>query len=243
MKIEKIKKGIQTLQSCSLNLFYPVKCPFCGAIEQNGICGKCREKILVIREPRCRKCGKPLRKAEEEFCYDCKALNHEFEEGRSLWVHKEPVSHAIYALKYQNKRIYGELFGREMAIEFSEYLIEKKVNLIVPIPLHRKRQRVRGYNQTEILADFIGRYTGISVESGVLVRQKYTDPQKQLNDKQRRRNIRDAFAVKKEVWSKRIVLIDDIYMTGSTLDEAARVLYRAGAEKVYFLTISIGQGY
>ena len=81
------------------------------------------------------------------------------------------------------------------------------------------------------------------MESGVLVRQKYTDPQKQLNDKQRRRNIRDAFAVNKEVWSKRIVLIDDIYTTGSTLDEAARVLYRAGAEKVYFLTISIGQGY
>ena len=117
------------------------------------------------------------------------------------------------------------------------------MNLVIPIPLHRRRQKIRGYNQTRILAEAISRITNIPMKDNVLARIKYTDPQKQLNDKERRRNIKGAFIVRKEVWGKKIVLIDDIYTTGSTLDEAAKVLYKAGAEKVYFLTISIGQGY
>ena len=103
--------------------------------------------------------------------------------------------------------------------------------------------RIRGYNQAALLAEVLGEITGISVDEDILVRVKNTKPLKQLNDKERRRSIRGAFSVRKSVWAKTIVLIDDIYTTGSTLDEAARVLLKAGAEKVYFLTISIGQGY
>ena len=130
-----------------------------------------------------------------------------------------------------------------MANQYGYYLREKKVELIVPVPLHRKKMRIRGYNQAALLAEVLGEITGISVDEDILVRVKNTKPLKQLNDKERRRSIRGAFSVRKSVWAKTIVLIDDIYTTGSTLDEAARVLLKAGAEKVYFLTISIGQGY
>ena len=130
-----------------------------------------------------------------------------------------------------------------MADQYGYYLREKKVELIVPVPLHRKKMRIRGYNQAALLAEVLGEITGISVDEDILVRVKNTKPLKQLNDKERRRSIRGAFSVRKSVWAKTIVLIDDIYTTGSTLDEAARVLLKAGAEKVYFLTISIGQGY
>ena len=130
-----------------------------------------------------------------------------------------------------------------MADQYGYYLREKKVELIVPVPLHRKKMRIRGYNQAALLAEVLGEITGISVDEDILVRVKNTKPLKQLNDKERRRSIRGAFSVRKSVWAKTIVLIDDIYTTGSTLDEAAQVLLKAGAEKVYFLTISIGQGY
>ena len=222
---------------------YPQKCPFCGKIEKQRICKECRKKILPVEEPRCKKCGKPIREAGKEYCYDCTMIRHVFEEGRSIWIHKEPVSRAVYALKYQNRRIYAKAFVEEMADQYGYYLREKKVELIVPVPLHRKKMRIRGYNQAALVAEVLGEITGISVDEDILVRVKNTKPLKQLNDKERRRSIRGAFSVRKSVWAKTIVLIDDIYTTGSTLDEAARVLLKAGAEKVYFLTISIGQGY
>lgn len=240
MKIEKI-----------LNILYPVKCPFCGVItsagaekkaSHHGICAKCRRKIKYITEPRCKKCGKPISKEESEYCFDCTGKKHAFEEGRSLWVHKDPVEQAVYAFKYKNRRIYGKTFGAEMAECYGKYLWKKEVDLIVPIPLHKKRRKERGYNQAEILANELGKRTGIPVDARALKRIKETSPQKKLNDKGRRQNIKGAFASERKIAGKTIVLVDDIYTTGSTLDEAARTLYQNGAEKVYFLTISIGQG-
>lgn len=226
-----------------LELLYPAKCPFCGRIVPEGICGRCREKVITVREPLCKKCGKPVRNEREEFCYDCKEKSHLFEDGRSLWVHQSPVSEAVYAMKYQNRRIYGKIFGNEMAEKYGQYLKERQVDLIVPIPLHKKRKRKRGYNQAEILARTLSEAVKIPMADDVLIRVKETCPQKSLNDKERRRNIRGAFEVKKRLTGRKIVLIDDIYTTGSTLDEAAKTLLGAGAEKVYFLTISIGQGF
>lgn len=249
-----------------LLLFYPSKCPFCGEIIQNkqeerkkweavrdfimgrknardGICLECRGKIPVIHEPICKKCGKPIRKNEEEFCYDCERKQHSFEEGRSLWVHKPPVSEAVYAFKYQNRRVYGTVFGTELATQYEDFLKRRKVELIIPIPLHKSRKRWRGYNQAEILAAKLAEKTGISLDTKVLRRIRRTNPQKQLDDRQRKKNIKGAFAVSRHLNVENVVLIDDIYTTGSTLDEAAKVLKEGGVEKVYFLTISIGQGF
>lgn len=226
-----------------LELVYPIKCPFCGKITGEGICRECNKKIVKIEEPFCMKCGKPLRKAEQEYCYDCKKGGHVFEEGRGLWVHKSPVSDALYAFKYQNRRIYGEIFGRELVENFESYLRKRQIDLIIPIPLYKKKLRKRGYNQAEILARALSEGTGIPMNTRILIRQRETAPQKKLNDKERRKNIRGAFVVLKQVRGKKIVLIDDIYTTGSTLDEAALVLKKAGAQNVCFLTISIGQGF
>lgn len=234
-----------------LNILYPVKCPFCGVItsagaekrnSHNGICAECRKKIKYITEPRCKKCGKPVSREESEYCFDCTGKKHSFEEGRSLWIHKAPVDQAVYAFKYQNRRIYGKTFGAELAEQYGKYLRKKEIDVIMPVPLHKKRRKNRGYNQAEILANELGKRTGIPVDGKSLKRIKETSPQKKLNDKGRKQNIKGAFAVDGNVTGKTIVLVDDIYTTGSTLDEAARTLYRNGAEKVYFLTISIGQG-
>lgn len=226
-----------------INVLYPVKCPFCGKITQDGICEDCRRAYPFIGEPICKKCGKPLGDSEKEYCYDCTRKQHVFCEGRALWIHKGKVSEAVYAVKYKNKRIYGEIFGAEMGKQFSSYLHRHRISLLIPIPLHKKRRRYRGFNQAEILARKISEYSGIPVDTDSLVRVKGTVAQKELDDKQRRRNIKNAFAVTRNIYAGNVALIDDIYTTGSTLDEAADTLLASGVGKVYFLVISIGQGF
>lgn len=225
-----------------LGFLYPAKCPFCGKI-WSGICDDCREKYPMIREPRCKKCGKPIQKETDEYCYDCKKTEHYYEWGRSLWLHKAPVNEAIYAFKYKNRRCYGEVFARELAKAYGKSLKQQKVELIIPIPLHKSRRRERGYNQTEIIAKYLGDYTGIEVDYASLVRKKKTNPQIRYGDKDRKKNMKNAFALKKKINVENVVLIDDIYTTGSTIDEAARLLKKSGVTNVCFLTISVGQGY
>ena len=116
--------------------------------------------------------------------------------------------------------------------------------MILPVPLHRKRRRQRGYNQAGIIAEEIGRQMGIPVLGNLLVRCVDTRPQKELNDKERKNNLKNAFKiVQNNVQLKRILLVDDIFTTGSTMDGAAEVLKEAGASDVYFVSVSIGRGW
>lgn len=218
---EQPQKRLKKILDVVLDMIYPIKCPFCGNITGDGICAVCRERIKKIEEPYCMMCGKPVRNVDQEYCYDCRKSKHAFEEGRGLWVHRSPVSDALYAFKYQNRRIYGEIFGRELAETYGMYLKRRGVDLIIPIPIHKKKRRVRGYNQAEILARVLSEETGIPLDVKALIRRRETAPQKKLNDKDRRKNIRNAFAAVGSVRGRNIVLIDDIYTTGSTLDEAA----------------------
>ncbi len=115
--------------------------------------------------------------------------------------------------------------------------------MIIPIPLHPSRKRVRGYNQAEILADELSLLTGIPARNDILYRIKRTSPQKKLDGSGRRKNLRGAFAVKRgENLPQNVLLIDDIYTTGSTVERCAKMLRLGGVQNVYFLTVSIGQG-
>ena len=196
----------------------------------------------IIEEPRCKKCGKPIRQKEAEFCYDCEREDLCYEQGRSLWIHKMPVSSSIYAFKYKNRRVYGEVYGREMAKTFRKIIRLWEIDVIVPVPLHRKKQKKRGYNQAEILAKEIGFRVGIPVDTTLVKRKKNTVPQKEFTRKERKKNLKNAFEVTGKVEGKRVLIIDDIYTTGSTIDSISILLKKAGVEKTYFLTISIGQG-
>lgn len=124
-----------------LEWLYPPVCVFCGKICEQGICVECRKKVGIIGEPRCKKCGKPIRLEEAELCYDCEREELDYEQGRSLWLHKMPVSSSIYAFKYKNRRIYGEVYGKEMAKTFEKLIRLWEIDVIVPVPLHRKKQK------------------------------------------------------------------------------------------------------
>ena len=189
------------------------------------------------------KCGKPIKAEETEYCSDCIRHPLSYAQGRSLWVHKEPVSTAIYRFKYHNKRVYAEVFGAELAKRYGRQVQKWKIEEILPIPLHPSRQRKRGFNQAELLARKLGEYVKIPVSTTALFRVRKTMPQKLLNDSERSGNIQGAFGVAKSWEPKQnVLLIDDIYTTGNTIHTAGKILKKAGVQNVYFLTISIGQG-
>ena len=130
-----------------MGIIYPKTCCFCGKVSEKELCKECAEKVVYITEPRCKKCGKPVRYEEQEYCYDCQKNVHTYEQGRSIWMHKMPVSLSIYQFKYKNRRIYGEFYAKEMFRIYGRLIREWGVEVIIPIPLHRKKKRLRGYNQ------------------------------------------------------------------------------------------------
>lgn len=235
--------NIMNIQKKAIKILYPSVCPFCEKICGDMLCESCARKLPIIREPRCKNCGKPITSKQKEYCYDCKGKENSFECGRNLWLHDEMVSSSIYRFKYGGRKVNAVFYAAELNREFGHLIKKWKIEQIIPIPLHRSRKRKRGYNQAELLAKELGKLCDISVDSQSLVRVRATTPQKELTAKQRTTNLKYAFSVKrKSSLSDVVLLIDDIYTTGSTLEEATKCLKKSGVQKVYFLTISIGQG-
>lgn len=231
------------IEKC-LGILYPQTCCFCGRVNREPICKECKEEVIYIQEPICKKCGKPIRYAENEYCSDCEDTQFHYEQGRSVWLHTGRVRWSVYQFKYHNRRIYSKFYAREFTRLYGDWIRSCGIEVIIPIPLHRKRRKKRGYNQAEKLARNLGKLTKIRVETKAVIRTRNTKPQKELSNKERRKNLRDAFRVTK-YWKgeKNVLLVDDIYTTGNTIDSVAKVLKENGAQKVWFLTISIGQGF
>ena len=189
------------------------------------------------------RCGRPLASGTEEYCFDCRRKKSYIRQGRSLWLHREPVSGALYRFKYHNRRRWGKVFAGELNKSYGEQLKKWGAEAIIPVPLHISRRRKRGFNQAEVIAEELSRLTGIPMRNDVLFRIRKTAPQKDLGSDGRKKNLSGAFGVSR-TWKpvENAVLIDDIYTTGSTVEKAAEVLAAAGVQNVFFLTISIGQG-
>ena len=189
------------------------------------------------------RCGKPLRDETREYCRDCETRSSFFDRGYGMWLHREPVSGAVYRFKYKNKRNWGRIFAVELAEHYEGQIRAWGIEEIIPIPLHSSRKRKRGFNQSEVVAGILSELTGIPCQTDVLFRIRKTVPQKQLDRRGRKDNLMGAFGVSRE-WNacENVLLIDDIYTTGTTVGRAAKMLKKAGAQNVYFLTISIGQG-
>lgn len=228
-----------------LRLLYPVRCPFCDDIvvrEQGLICEKCKKQLVFVKEPYCMKCGKPLRSEEQEYCQDCQKRLHYFERGRSLLVYDTNVRHSIYRFKYGRRKEYARAYAQLAVENLGDFLKETQADALVPVPLHYRRMQKRGYNQSQLWAREIGRRISIPVCSNLAKRVKNTIPQKQLDLQARQNNLKKAFKIRgNDVKLNTIIIVDDIYTTGSTIDALARAMRRAGVQKIYFLTLAGGE--
>ncbi|MEY8516534.1 ComF family protein [Lachnospiraceae bacterium 29-84] len=234
-----------------IHFLYPPRCPLCDgllfaslAVPAKLICDGCRGKAEYVKEPACMKCGQPLEDGTWEYCYDCRHSQRSFEQGKALWVYKTDVKDSLYRFKYQNRREYAAYYGIELARAYGGWIQSCQIQAIVPIPLSKARLKKRGFNQAAAAARSLGRQMGIPVYEGVLLRIRDTDVQKSLNHKERKNNLKRAFKTgRNKVQLDCILLIDDIYTTGSTMHEAAAELKRSGVKQVYCLSISIGKGF
>lgn len=231
-----------------LHIFFPRCCPICNEPLQllgNKICNECLTNIQFVTEPRCMCCGKGVSSNRHEYCYDCRKKNHYFKEAVSLCYYAAGVEQSLAQVKYYNKRQHLDFFCEELYYRYGKKLLEWGIDVIIPVPLHKRKRRSRGFNQAEEIGKRLSILLHIPMDTNLLIRTKHTKAQKQLNDKERRNNIKDAFKVKQEEVRtiKRVLLVDDIYTTGSTVDECAKELLRAGVQTVYVATIAIGKGY
>ena len=164
--------------------------------------------------------------------------------GRSLWIHQKPVSDAIYRLKYHDCRCFARPFAWEMWKRFEWQIFRWEIDVMIPVPIHDKRRRKRGYNQAELLAEALSEFSGIPMDPDVVIRVKNTHAQKNVSGRERAKNLQDAFLPGTSTGQYRnALIIDDIFTTGSTISAVTEQLLLQGIINVYFITISIGQGF
>ena len=193
------------------------------------------------------KCGKPV--AEEEvYCQDCRKAGHIYSGGLSGFRYRS-VSGSLYRFKYDGRQEYADYYGAKMADRLLEALrtgvIRRLPDALVPVPVSARRMRARGYNQAALLARALSSSLPpacrIPVENGVLHRDRETAAMRSMSARERQNNLKKAFHVYgNSVRLKSIMLIDDIYTTGATIDACAMPLLEAGAEEVSYMTLAIG---
>lgn len=228
-----------------LDLAFPRACPMCDRpvpVGEGRICVECRRKIVYIREPVCLKCGKKLVDEAQIMCSECEQRPHQYEQGMALYDYQSVVS-AIFRYKYKNRRDYGKFFGEDLARHFGEQIRAWKIDAIIPVPLSAKREKERGYNQAKIIAKSLGESLDIPVYCDYIRRIRHTKPLKKMDYITRQNNLKNAFLIPEDdVKLKRVLLVDDIYTTGSTIDAISEELKMHGVRGVYFVTLSIGEG-
>lgn len=227
-----------------LDALYPRRCPVCDQIvlpKGALICPACFPKLSYVKGPVCKKCGKQVFSDTVEYCFDCTRRHHSFEYGLALINYDDYARHSMAAIKYKNKRQYLDFYAEAICQRYASQIQRMNAQALIPVPIHPSRKRQRGFNQAELLANNIGARLGIPVYPSALLRDKKTLPQKQLNPSERLKNLQQAFrpgVIPPGITS--VILVDDIYTTGSTVEACTRVLLSAGIRHVYMITICIG---
>lgn len=243
---EKALRHLKGLGRSFLDLCFPIPCAGCGRkwlLHHEGFwCESCLEKIPWISSPICPQCGRPFPKSPsspDHLCGDCLLSTFSFDYARSAVQHAGIVRDRIHQLKFG-----GHLHWVPALAELLLRTIERekapRAQIIVPVPLHVKRVRERGFNQAALIAGVMARRLGVPVRFDVLVRRFWTAPQTRLNRSQRLENVKGAFQVSlsSEIRGRIVLMIDDVFTTGTTLNECAKVLKESGAAEIHALTVS-----
>ena len=227
------------------DLLYPRRCPVCDrAVRPFGslVCETCKNEPVYVKELCCMKCGKELANEETEYCGDCMRHRHLFDRGRAVFVYKS-VSDSIYRFKYKGRQEYAAYYAECMTERLGEWIMRCRPDALIPVPIHASKRHVRGYNQAEVLARELGHILHIPVEPNLIKRVRKTSPMKDLSVSERQNNLKRAFKIcRNDVKLSTIIIIDDIYTTGSTIDAMSYELRRAGVERIYFVALAIGKG-
>ena len=240
-----------------VDLIYPPRCAICGEFlwkdrakqgdEELLFCRPCFDGFSQITSPLCTVCGRPFAsKVEQDHpCEDCLRKEPSCDMVRAPYLYEGGMMEAIHQFKYGGRSYLADSLGHLLTSFVKTWLGRTDDCLTIPVPLHPKRLRERGFNQSLLLARHMASRLGTGLDFLSLRRIRYTQPQTGLKSEERRRNVRKAFEVKDKaaVKGRRVLLVDDVTTTGNTLNECARVLKRAGAENVFGLVLARTAGF
>jgi len=224
------------------HLFFPRECVHCGILldfrNRDYLCGRCRELLEPVERPVCERCGEPL-----EFAATCPACRENppaFGRARSAVLFAGAGRSLVLAYKYSANPYLAAACRRLLRAGGERWYAWRDYDLVVPVPLHPRKVRERGFDQSALLAAGLSRATGIPFGKRLLFRVRYTGTQTRLSRKERRENIRGAFALSGDgrIRGAAILLVDDVYTTGATVNECAKNLRQAGATGVDVLTLA-----
>jgi ComF family protein len=229
-----------------IDILFPPLCHVCSSYvpgkEEIHLCVACREKVAPIHSPLCPVCGVPFAVEDgiDHPCGPCLTARPPFTRARSASRFEGTVQELVHRFKYGKKIHLARPLGLLTARALVDFSKEAGSDFIVPVPLHRKRLRERGFNQSQLLGRVLAKQWSIPLSVNNLRRVRWTEPQVGLPASERERNVRGAFAVADyaRFREKRLLLVDDVYTTGSTVEECARTLKRAGASEVCVITVA-----
>ncbi len=231
------------MQQVFTNLLFPRRCPVCDDIIKTWgelCCPDCRGKLQYVDANYCMKCGKGLSHQGKEYCSDCRKYSHKFIRARSLYCY-ESVASSLFRFKYQGRQEYADFWGEELYRYLGNDIRAMQADAIVPVPLHKSRQNERGYNQSVLLGKALAKHMEMPCLDKIAVRSKKTLPQKQLSYAERQNNLKKAFKLSvNDVKLNTVIIIDDIYTTGSTVDALSEVFLENGVKNVYVITLAAG---
>ncbi|MBW2610187.1 MAG: ComF family protein [Deltaproteobacteria bacterium] len=245
----------QKVFSSFIDIIYPPRCHICQSFladdyNNNGtrpICQDCLNNFSGIESPFCPVCGTPFESMEEEdhLCEACLRKRPFYDIIAAPYLYEGGIMEAIHLLKYAGKTHLVESLGPLLASFALEKLDMTDGCLIMPVPLHPKRLRERGFNQSLLLARVLATLLDVELDFLSLRRIRYTQPQTGLKTDERRKNVSRAFELTEKIkWKgKTVILVDDVATTGNTLNECARVLKRAGCAKVFCLVLARASGF
>ncbi len=252
-----MKKILKKMLSAFDEALFPsnIYCICCGSLIDKSrpyaLCDLCIKKFHWITGRSCDKCGKALPDTYKgRLCYDCMRIDHAFEKGFSCLTYGLYEREVLLDFKYNGKSYYGAKFGDILYDRMACETIEPDV--IIPVPISAKRMKKRGYNQSALMAAQLSKRWGVPMDDAILARRKDTQLLRSLNPADRRLALAEAFAVDakgaasgkhgedERLRGKKVLLVDDIFTTGATVDTCAKVLLDSGADKVYVLTLASG---
>lgn len=234
---------------------FPAKCPVCSGVllPKDALLHKeCKERLPVIREPLCKRCGRPVCE-EAEYCEDCKRDRENgrsqgtWDLGRCALSYQGEAASAVWNLKQYGTKETVAFFARQMTELHAAYLQHLAPDCIVPVPLHPFKKRQRGFNQAELLAEAVSGEFPLRTPPVLPLLKKTirTADQKSLSGAERKRNLAHAFCLEEAYLGQLpsvVLLIDDVFTTGSTLAACAAVLKAHGIQKVGFLCACLSEG-
>ncbi len=250
MNSSRLRRAARSFGTGLVDLLYPARCFTCRThAGEPGLCGPCQNALRPVRPPFCSICGEPY---DGEIvggfiCSNCTGRDFAFDFAIAGYLATGPARSLIHDLKYHRRIAVREVLGELAATALDDPRLDGADGwLLVPVPLHRRRQRERGYNQAAEIASALDRLRGLPV-CEALERHRYTSAQAQLVRAERLANLAESFslrpspATRAAVEGAKIVLIDDVFTTGATADACARILReKGGAERVVVVTVARG---